>query len=151
LKPRSHTNDPPPEPTFFVDENLCGSFAATLRRAGLQIEELHRHLPKGTKDTVWLPFVGSQGWIALTMDLFKGDPEEQLALVAHGVPVFVLVGKATHQQRAEAFIKKIKWVRQVIAARQEPFMVRLSVITGNYTVTSCEDLLNRYARRKRRR
>jgi hypothetical protein len=85
------------------------------------------------------------------MDLFKEDPEEQLALIVHGVPVFVLVGKATHLQRAEAFIKKIKWVRQVIATRKEPFMVRISVVTGNHTVTSAEDLLNRYARRTRRR
>jgi hypothetical protein len=103
LKPRSPTNERPPEPSFFVDENLCGIFSARLRVAGLRIEERPTIYPKGTKDTVWLPFVGNQGWIALTMDLFKEDPEEQLALIVHGVPVFVLVGQATQHQRADVF------------------------------------------------
>ena len=70
-----------------MDENLCGHFAARLRVAGLRVEELHEHLPRGTKDTEWLPYVGSQGWVAVTADLFRDDPEEQLALMMHGVPV----------------------------------------------------------------
>lgn len=149
MKRRSPTNERPPEPTFFVDENLCGIFSARLRVAGLRIEELPNHLPKGTKDTVWLPFVGNQGWIAVTMDLFKEDPEEQLALIVHGVPVFVLVGNATHQQRADVFLRKLKWVRRTIAAHAEPFMARISVATGNHSIKSLEELMDRYARRRR--
>jgi hypothetical protein len=149
LKRQSPTNERLPEPTFFVDENLCGIFTARLRLAGLRIEELPDHLPRGTKDTVWLPFVGNQGWVALTMDLFKDDPEEQLALVIHGVPVFVLVGQATQHQRADVFLRKLKWVRRTIAARTEPFMARISVATGNHTIASLNDLLDRYARRRR--
>ena len=82
------------------------------------------------------------------MDLFRDDPEEQLALMVHGVPVFVLVGQATQNERADVFLKKIKWVRRTIVARTEPFMARISVATGNHTITSFEDLLNRYARRR---
>lgn len=149
MKRRSPTNERPPEPTFFVDENLCGIFTARLRIAGLRIEELPDHLPKGTKDTVWLPFVGNQGWIALTMDLLREDPEEQLALMIHGVPVFVLVGNATHQQRADVFLRKLKWVRRTIAEHAEPFMARISVVTGNHSIKSLEDLMDRYARRLR--
>jgi hypothetical protein len=137
------------EPTFFVDENLCGIFSARLRVAGLRVEELHDHLPRGTKDTEWLPFVGSRGWVAVTMDLLRDDPEEQLALVVHGVPVFVLVGKATQHERADVFLGKIKWIRHTIAAQTEPFMVRISVASGNHSLTSYEDLMNRYARRRR--
>lgn len=148
MKRRSPTNERPPEPTFFVDENLCGIFTARLRIAGLRIEELPDHLPKGTKDTVWLPFVGNQGWIALTMDLLREDPEEQLALMVHGVPVFVLVGNATHQQRADVFLRKLKWVRRTIAAHAEPFMARISVATGNHSIKSFEELMDRYARRR---
>lgn len=83
------------------------------------------------------------------MDLFKDDPEEQLALVIHGVPVFVLVGQATQHQRADVFLRKIKWVRRTVAARTEPFMARISVATGNHTIASLNDLLDRYARRRR--
>lgn len=149
MKPRSPTNERQHEPTFFVDENLCGLFAARLRVAGLKAEELHVHLPRGTKDTVWLPYVGSRGWVAVTMDLLKEDPEEQLALMVHNVPVFVLVGKATQDERADVFLRKIKWVRRTLATRTEPFMARISVVSGHHSITSYEDLLNRYARRRR--
>jgi len=132
-----------------VDENLCGHFAARLRVAGLRVEELHEHLPRGTKDTEWLPYVGSQGWVAVTADLLRDDPEEQLALMMHEVPVFVLVGKATQDARADVFIQKRKWIRRILASRTEPFMVRISVTTGQHSVISFEDLLNRYARRRR--
>ncbi len=147
--PRSPTNERRHEPTFFVDENLCGVFAARLRLARLKIEELHDHLSRGTKDTVWLPYVGEQGWVAITMDLLNEDPEEQLALMVHGVPVFVIVGKATHQERADLFLKKIKWIRRTIATRTEPYMAKLSMASGGHRIISYEDLLNRYSRRSR--
>jgi PIN like domain len=149
LKPRSPTNERLPEPTFFVDENLCGGFAARLRLAGLRVEELREHLPRGTKDTEWLPYVGSRGWVAVTADLFRDDPEEQLALMVHGVPVFVLVGRATQDVRADVFIRKSKWIRRFLSTNTDPFMVRISATTGQHSVTSLEDLLNRYARRRR--
>jgi len=69
--------------------------------------------------------------------------------MVHGVPVFVLVGKATQDVRAEIFIQKRKWIRRILATRTEPFMVRISVTTGQHSVTSFDDLLNRYARRRR--
>jgi hypothetical protein len=149
LKPRSPTNERQREPTFFVDENLCGLFSARLRLAGLRVEELTAHWAPGTRDTVWLPYVGSRGWVAVTMDLFRDDPEEQLALLVHGVPVFVLVGQATQIERADVFLRKIKWVRRTLAARPEPFMARISIASGSHSITSYEDLLNRYARRRR--
>jgi hypothetical protein len=149
LKLRSRTNEQQHEPTFFVDENLCGLFAARLRLAGVKIEELSSHLSRGTPDVVWLPFVGEKGWVAITMDSLKGDPEEQLALMLHGVKVFVLVGKATHQERADFFLKKLRWVRRAIAEHDEPFMARLSITSGDHSMTRLEDLMNRYARRRR--
>lgn len=51
------------------------------------------------------------GWVAITMDALRGDVEEHAALMVHGVKVFVIVGKGTHRQRAEFFIRKIRWVR----------------------------------------
>jgi hypothetical protein len=64
------------------------------------------------------------------------------------VPVFVFVGKGTQDQRADVFLRKLKWVRRTIAMRTEPFMARISVATGNHTITTFEDLMNRYARRR---
>jgi hypothetical protein len=67
----------------------------------------------------------------------------------HGVPVFVLVGKATQDARADVFIRKQKWIRRILATLTDPFMVRISAVTGQHSVTSFDDLLNRYARRRR--
>jgi PIN like domain len=109
LAPRSRTKERQREPTFFVDENLCGIFTARLRVAGFRVEELPSHLPPGTPDVVWLPFVAEKGWVAITLDHLREDPEEQVALMVHGVKVFVLVGKASHEDRAAMIVKKRRW------------------------------------------
>jgi hypothetical protein len=63
--------------------------------------------------------------------------------------VFVLAGRATHQERADRFLEKIRWVRRTIAARTEPFMAKISMSSGDHHITTLDDLMNRYARRRR--
>jgi hypothetical protein len=138
-----------PEPTFFVDQNLIGEFVAHLRVAGLKVEQLQDHLAPTAPDVEWLRFVGARGWIAITMDQFRVDPEEQVALMVHGVKVFVIVGKGTHRQRADLFLKKLKWIRRTIAAYSDPFMARLSMATGAHTLTTLADFMNHQSRRRR--
>ncbi|HEV7515707.1 MAG TPA: hypothetical protein VGR07_05350 [Thermoanaerobaculia bacterium] len=137
-----------PEPTFFVDQNLCGLFAAHLRLAGLRIEELQDHFPPGTRDVDWLPFVGEKGWVAVTMDHLKSDPEEQVALMVHGVRVFVLVGKRTHQEHADFFLRKLRWVRRTLAAHLDPFLARLYIASGDHKLTTLADFMDAQARRR---
>jgi hypothetical protein len=150
LTPRSPKNERPPEPTFFVDQNLRGVFAVHLRvSGGLRVEELASHLPPTTPDVVWLPFVAEKGWIAITVDQLREDPEELVALMVHGVKVFVLVGKGSQEERAAMFLRKIKWIRRTIATCPEPFLVRISMATGDHHMTRLADFLNREARRRR--
>lgn len=137
------------EPTFFVDQNLAGEFVIHLRLAGLKVEELQDHLAPTAPDVEWLPFVGAKGWVAITMDHLRSDPEEQVALMVHGVKVFVIVGKATHKERADFFLKKLKWIRRTLAAYSDPFMARLSLATGDHTLTTLADFMNKQARRRR--
>jgi vacuolar-type H+-ATPase subunit D/Vma8 len=137
------------EPTFFVDQNLIGEFVAHLRLAGLRVEQLQDHLVPTTPDVEWLRFVGAKGWVAITMDQLRSDPEEQVALMVHGVKVFVILGKGTHKERADFFLKKLKWIRRTIAAYSEPFMARLSMATGDHTLTTLADFMNKQARRRR--
>ncbi len=148
MTPPSSTNERH-EPTFFVDQNLIGEFVARLRLAGLRVEQLQDHLAPTTPDVEWLRFVGEKGWVAVTMDQLRSDPEEQVALMVHGVKVFVIVGKGTHKERADFFLKKLKWIRRVIATYPEPFMARLSMATGDHTLITLEDFMNRQARRRR--
>jgi hypothetical protein len=150
LTPRSPKNERQPEPTFFVDQNLRGNFAVHLRvNGGLRVEELASHLPPTTPDVVWLPFVAERGWVAITVDQLREDPEELVALMVHGVKVFVLVGRASQEERAAMFLRKIKWIRRTIAAYSEPFMVRISMSTGDHHMTRLADFLNKEARRRR--
>lgn len=150
MTPRSPKKERLPEPTFFVDQNLRGTFSVLLRlNGGLRVEELASHLPPTTPDVVWLPFVAEKGWVAITVDQLREDPEEMVALMVHGVKVFVLVGQATHEERAAMFLRKIKWVRATIAADSEPFMARISMATGDHRLTRLPDFLNKEARRRR--
>lgn len=150
MKPRSPRNERRPEPTFFVDQNLRGVFAVHLKvKGGLRVEELASHLPPTVPDVVWLPFVAEKGWVAITVDQLREDPEELVALMVHGVKVFVLVGKASQEERAAMFLRKIKWIRRTIADNSEPFLARISMATGGHHITRLEDFLNREARRRR--
>jgi hypothetical protein len=142
-------NERPPEPTFFVDQNLTGEFVSHLRLAGLKVEQLQDHMAPTIPDVEWLSFVGARGWIAITMDQFRADPEEQVALMVHGVKVFVITGKGTQRQRADLFLRKLKWIRRTVAACSDPFMARLSMSTGDHTLTTLADFLNQQARRRR--
>ncbi len=141
-------NERQPEPTFFVDQNLIGEFVAHLRLAGLKVEQLQDHLDPTAPDVEWIPFVGARGWVVITLDQFRGDPEEQVALMVHGVKVFIIVGQGTQRQRADLFLRELKWIRRTIAASSDPFMARLSM-TGKHTLTTLADFMNRQARRRR--
>jgi hypothetical protein len=98
------------------------------------------------KDVVWLPKVANRGWVAITQDHLDG-PEEQLALVQHGVKVFVLVGQVDHAALAALFLKNIKWVRKKIATHDEAFLAKIYCEGSSPKVIPASDLLARCSRR----
>jgi len=150
LRPRSSTNERRHDPTFFVDSNLRGLFVALLRVAGLRIEELGAHFPHNAPDVEWLPFVGARGWVAVTKDQLKSDPEEQVALMVHGVKAFVLIGhQASHEELAALFLRKLRWIHRTIESHAEPFMAKLYAGSGGHAVVTLSDLMNAQARRRR--
>ena len=51
----------------------------------------------------WLPFVAEKGWVAITVDQFREDPEELVALMVHGVKVFT---GDCHMTRLPDFLNK---------------------------------------------
>jgi len=144
--PRSTSTKEPPEPVFWVDENLGSpQFISSLRVGGLQVTA--GGFPEGTDDVVWLPAIAQKGWIAITKDQLKEDLEEQVALVLHGAKVFVLIGDASHLELAALFLRKIKWVRKQIASRDEAFLGKIYVNSGETKVVTLIDLCSRSSRR----
>lgn len=86
--------------------------------------------------------------MAITKDHLRGDPEEQVSLMVHGVKAFALVGsKATHEEFALLFLSKLRWIYRTIAHYDEPFMARLSA--KSHTLTTLSDFMNKQSRRRR--
>ncbi len=69
--------------------------------------------------------------------------------MVHGVKVFILVGKGTNRERAELFVRKLRWIRRTIVEHTEPFMARLSMATGGHTLVTLSEFLDRPSRRWR--
>lgn len=144
--PRSTSTRGQPEPVFWVDACLGSpQFISPLRLSGLQVRV--GGFPEGTEDVVWIPEVARNGWIAVTKDKLKEDLEEQIALVLHGARVFVLIGAASHRELADLFLRKIKWVKKQIAARDEAFLGKIYVKGGETTLVTLVEICARPSRR----
>jgi PIN domain-containing protein len=150
LRPRSSTNDRPPDPIFFVDRNLGPGFVSHLRVNGLRVEHHDDHFPATTLDIEWLAWVGERGWVAISQDQFRADPEEQEQLMLNGVKTFVLLGQGTQLELAQCFLRKIRRIRQLIAANPGPFIAKIHLATGEVRIAmTLEQWFTHQARRKR--
>jgi hypothetical protein len=60
----------PEDFVLYLDENLhnCKPILKALVQRGVRHERHLQHFQPGTEDSVWLPFVGQQGWILHTKD-----------------------------------------------------------------------------------
>lgn len=127
MKKRSATSSPPPEPVFFSDENLGRHvFPSRLREAGVALEVHYDHFPQGTEDTVWLPEIGRRGWVLLTIDArLRYNRLEQQAILENGVAAFVFTGGATHQEKAEAFLKARRRILNLLSRQVRPFIAKI--------------------------
>ena len=118
-----------PEPlTLFLDESLdSDSIAAALSSAGVQVERLTRHFPKGTDDRDWLSLAGARGWIVLTRDKrIRYRRLERLALQMAGVRAFVFTGgNVTLADTAAALVAALAAIADICAAEAPPFIYHL--------------------------
>jgi hypothetical protein len=79
---------------LFLDESLdSDSIAEALTDAGVKVERLTHHLPRGTRDEEWLSLAGRKGWVVLTRDKrIRYRRLERLALESARVRAFVFTG-----------------------------------------------------------
>jgi hypothetical protein len=88
---------------YFTDRDLGNQFAEILRSQGLTVERHADHFVHDTPDEEWLEAVGKRGWIALTHNRrIRYIPNQQDAVIRHGVALLVVIGKAPLPELARA-------------------------------------------------
>ena len=111
---------------FFTDRDLGKRFPEALATAGIQVEPHHAHFAHDTPDDIWLAAVGQRGWFALTHNKrIRYTPNEIAAVRAHGVGLFILVGRATMAELAQNFIASQDVVERFISANHRPFVAKI--------------------------
>ena len=113
---------------FFTDENLGRHvLSQTLRTAGEQVIAFHERFASGTKDPVWLPVIGRNGWILLTKDSrIRYRRNEMQALLSSGARSFVLVSSnLPGSEMAEIFVKALPAMKRMCAQQPAPFIAHV--------------------------
>ncbi len=120
---------PLPEPVLFLDECFGGAtVAGALRAAGATVEVLIDHFPSGTSDSVWIPFVGHRGWVAVTKDKrIRHRRLEQDAVMNSGLALFVLTsGDLRATEEAAALASAYPRMRKLLRDYQLPFIASIN-------------------------
>jgi len=125
----SSSSGPPDEPVFCIDEALGKRVVPdALRAAGVRVELLIDHHPRGTADATWLADIGRRGWVVLTKDKnMRRRPAEQLAVVKNGVRAFSLTsGDLSGPEMADAFLKAMPRIRSLLRRHPGPFIASVT-------------------------
>jgi len=99
-----------------------------LTKLGVRFERHLAHFSPGTLDEVWLPLVGSKGWILLTSDKrIRYNLLEKRALQVHAVREFVFTsGNMSGQDMASALERALNKMRTFCARTKPPFVVSIT-------------------------
>jgi hypothetical protein len=116
----------PRELVFFSDRDLGRQFPALLRAAGVQIERHDDHFQPDTPDDQWIGEIGRRRWIAVTRDTrIRYSPLALSILMQSNAQLFVLVGKLTTTQAAEAFLRWRKRITAMVLEEPGAFIAKI--------------------------
>jgi PIN like domain len=116
----------PRELIFFTDRDLGRQFPAILRAAGVRLERHDDHFGPDTPDEEWIGEIGRRGWIAVSRDArIRYSPLALSVLMETGTQLFVLVGKLTTVEAAEAFLKRREKIAETVASERGPFIAKI--------------------------
>jgi hypothetical protein len=77
-------------------------------------------IPRGTKDTVWVPAVAAQGWLIVTRDHnIRENPAERRAVRTNGARMIALSGEDAKNTWGQLELFMRYW-RQIEAATEQP-------------------------------
>lgn len=111
---------------FFTDRDLGKQFPGILAAAGLKVERCVDHFPDDCPDHVWLREIGKRGWVAITHDRrIRYKPNELAAVMAHGVALLVVIGKAPFAELARTFVATRVQIEKFLAENKPPYIAKL--------------------------
>ena len=106
---------------FFVDAGLSQKMVEGLRTWGFtNVVHIHEIFEVGTRDEVWLEYVGKKGLVVITKDkMIRKNPKEKAALIKYGIVAFYLGGdKISIKETAKQLVNS--WEKmEACAARQK--------------------------------
>lgn len=115
---------------FFLDRSLGEKTVPNrLKEFGLNIENHSAHFASDAEDVEWLEKCGANDWIVLAKDKnIKKNFLERQALFNAGIAAFFLTGgEYKGEEMADAIIKSLKRIANLINSQQKPFIARINL------------------------
>lgn len=98
---------------------------AILSGAGLAVERHGDHFRPDCPDEEWLAEIGRRGWVGVTHDQqIRYKVNERDAVIRHGVPLLVAVGKATPPDLARSFVATRRKIERFLLRTPAPLIAR---------------------------
>jgi predicted nuclease of predicted toxin-antitoxin system len=104
---------------FFFDEGLGKNLAIGLRLLGKNVEHVLEKYPPGTKDEIWLDYVGKNNLVLVTKDKgIKKKPNEKALLIKYKIVAFYLGGS---EKSGHDIVKQLinAWENMELKAHQQ--------------------------------
>lgn len=113
----------PHEFVYFTDRDLGHQFPATLKAAGIPVEQHDDHFGQLTADPEWLAEIGRRNWVAISRDArIRYSPLALETLMDAGVRLFVIVGRLTTDEAAELFIRHRGLIEELLSKESGAFI-----------------------------
>ena len=126
-------------PVLFFDRDVGTALPRALNvlRLPTAVEFLQDHFPGDTQDDVWMPVVGSQGWILIGHDRMhhRRDPENS-AIRDYRMGCFYIWGaQARRWEKMRCFLNAYERMLDAISTTPRPFIYRINRFSSLEAVT----------------
>lgn len=117
-------------PVLFFDRDVGTALPRALNvlRLPTPVEFHQDHFPGDSQDDVWMPIVGSRGWILIGHDRMhhRRDPERS-AIRDYSMGCFYIWGsQARRWEKMRCFLNAYERVLEAIDATPKPFIYRIN-------------------------
>ena len=111
---------------WFTDRDLGKRFPEILTAAGLTVERHHDLFPSDGSDEQWLEHCGRNARVALTHnERIRYTPNEREAVMAHCVPLLIVIGKVPLAELARNFVDALPKIEAFLDEHRPPYVAKV--------------------------